>query len=215
MQHSSRQNPCPICYRDKDDKCRWSDETILCYLGDRFHPPLHLLIGDSIDVNGFAWKLSRMDAGFSANSYLFVKKDNFVELTPLQKQKQKDLAKKRNADWNKDFSKLRGLVYKSFSTPCFENLTYQEFMQYKKITHEAIAKCEEILSFISMNRSYVKLKKFTIAALTYWRKSLIYQLQDFVYFEYNRLGVFAEDSSTASRVQLRKPSDLPRLFDDD
>lgn len=31
---SSKRNPCPVCGRDSDDKCRRSDELLSCYWGE-------------------------------------------------------------------------------------------------------------------------------------------------------------------------------------
>jgi hypothetical protein len=52
MKSSGRRNPCPVCGRDKDDKCRWNDEIILCWQGDSFSPPQNLKKGQTLDVPG-------------------------------------------------------------------------------------------------------------------------------------------------------------------
>ena len=71
MQHSSRKNPCAVCGRTKDDKCRASSTRIYCYVGDSFSPPLNLRIGDKIKIAGEEWRLFSYSAGFAQNSYGF------------------------------------------------------------------------------------------------------------------------------------------------
>lgn len=77
MKHSSRRNPCPICGRDKDDKCRWNDEFILCYAGDSFSPPGYLKLGDKIKVGQERYALCSQVSGFAGNSYCFALIDDF------------------------------------------------------------------------------------------------------------------------------------------
>lgn len=188
MHHSSRGNPCPICFRDKDDKCRWNDHAILCFFGGSFHPPEHLHRGDTIIVGEEKWKLSRLDAGFAGNSYLFVRSNDLHLLSPLQRQRKIKETVRQQIDIRSEFSEIRNLVFISISTPCFESLTYSDFVKYKNITHKAIDKCEHMLSIISINRSRIVLKKFTVVALQYWRKRLVYHLKDFLLFEINSYG---------------------------
>lgn len=77
MKHSSRRNPCPVCGRDKDDKCRWNDDFILCYAGNSFSPPGFLKVGDRIKVGQLSYTLCSQSSGFAGNSYCFALVDDF------------------------------------------------------------------------------------------------------------------------------------------
>ena len=177
MNHSSRNSPCPICFRDIDDKCRFSDDIILCYDGDSFHPPADLIIGDHLKIAGYGWKLLRVDAGFAANSFLFVRSDDESTLTPLQRRRLR--REQKSIEWRREFKQIRDLVYCSFSTPQFDLIDNADFLEYKQATDLALEKTEKLLSLLSMNRRRVYLKKYTIVALGYWRKALAYQQRDF------------------------------------
>lgn len=177
MNHSSRQTPCPCCFRDVDDKCRFEDDLILCYNGDSFHPPANLVVGDCIKIGGHGWRLLRMNAGFAANSFLFVRSDDESILTPLQRKRLR--RERKSIEWRKEFKQIRDLVYCSLSTPRFDLIDNADFLEYKHATDLALAKTEKLLSLLSMNRRRVHLKKYTIVALGYWRKMLRYQQRDF------------------------------------
>ena len=71
LKQSSRRDPCPVCGRNADGDCRFSDELILCHSGTRFHPPQHLRPGDVIDINGSRWALIRSGAGFDGAAHEF------------------------------------------------------------------------------------------------------------------------------------------------
>ena len=177
MNHSSKSNPCPCCFRDIDDKCRWEDDVILCYSGDSFHPPANLVVGDCLKIAGHEWKLLRMDAGFAANSFLFAKLDNALALTPLRRRRLR--REQKPIEWRAEFKQIRDLTYCSFSTPRFDLIDNADFLEYKQATDLALDKTEKLLSFLSMNRRRAHIKKHTIAALRYWRKMLMYQQRDF------------------------------------
>lgn len=72
MNCSGRRNPCPVCGRDKDDKCRWNDEIILCWQGDSFSPPENLRPGQTLDVPGRGcMAVLAINAGTAGSSVLF------------------------------------------------------------------------------------------------------------------------------------------------
>jgi hypothetical protein len=77
MKHSSRREPCPVCSRNKDDKCRWNDEMIFCYDGTSFAPPQHLKIGDKVKVGSNVYALFSHQCGFANNSFGFALIDDF------------------------------------------------------------------------------------------------------------------------------------------
>ena len=69
---SSKRNPCPICTRDKDDKCAFiPNEVVHCFNGSSFYPPQHLKLGNTVLANGINWALVAIGGGFSGNHHIF------------------------------------------------------------------------------------------------------------------------------------------------
>ena len=68
---SGRNHPCPICGRQTDSKCSWRRGKVHCYPGDSYHPPSHLKIGDTIQVNGNTWALVANRGGWSGSHWVF------------------------------------------------------------------------------------------------------------------------------------------------
>lgn len=71
LKQSSRREPCPVCGRNQDGDCRFTEDLILCHQGTRFGPPQHLRPGDVVSVNGKPWALIRTDAGFDGAAHEF------------------------------------------------------------------------------------------------------------------------------------------------
>lgn len=71
LTRSSKRTPCPLCGRNTDGDCRYSDELILCHLGSRFSPPQHLRIGDVVNINGTDWALTRTGVGYDGAAHQF------------------------------------------------------------------------------------------------------------------------------------------------
>jgi hypothetical protein len=157
MKSSSKKSPCPICGRDSDDKCRWNDESILCYSGDRFGPGNSLKKGDKIQALGNSWLLIGYDAGFSGSSYLFVIDDGrYKRLSPIEKSQ---LNRKKVALARKAITAFREieseffffLAPKDFLSLPPEELDYIEFF-----TSRLIELCKNLDDFLSLNRITLK-----------------------------------------------------------
>jgi len=71
LKQSSRRSPCPVCGRNTDGDCRFSDELILCHCGTRFGPPQGLRVGDVLPVGGSSWALIRVQAGYDGAAFEF------------------------------------------------------------------------------------------------------------------------------------------------
>lgn len=187
MQHSSKQNPCPVCGRNSDDKCRWNDSSILCYCGDSFRPPKSLNLGETIKVLGVNWRLISFYSGFANASYLFAKTDNFYYLSPLEKHRRKteirDEAKEKIAEYRKKFILVRQLLHKSLNIKEIQFLTIREISDGQKLTELAIAECSKLISMLVEYKALITIKKNHIFALKYWEKTLRYQLTDIENFQ--------------------------------
>ena len=70
MNHSGKNDPCPICGRDTDDKCRWNDNFYFCYHGSIFGPP-DVPPGGTIEANGLSLACLTQQGGFAGASAVF------------------------------------------------------------------------------------------------------------------------------------------------
>ena len=71
MEASKRNNPCPVCGRNKDSDCRWDDDVILCHNGSNFAPPEYLKIGDKLTIDGIVWALVKTNSGHTGHCHVF------------------------------------------------------------------------------------------------------------------------------------------------
>ncbi|MEA5414839.1 hypothetical protein [Synechococcus sp. BA-132 BA5] len=65
---SSSRQPCPVCGRNTDDKCRRQPELLSCWHGSRFHPPAGLHLGGVLRVDGADWFVVALAGGYGNNS---------------------------------------------------------------------------------------------------------------------------------------------------
>lgn len=82
---SKRSAPCPICGRDIDNKCRWSEGIIACHQGDRFGPPSGLRLGDVLEIQGRRWAVCSLSGGFAKAAVIFRPHTDRREFTPRQR----------------------------------------------------------------------------------------------------------------------------------
>jgi hypothetical protein len=194
MQSSSRKNPCPICDRNKDDKCRWSDDIIFCYFGDDFAPSENYSIGDVVDTGIGRWALVRKTAGFSGGSYCFIP-HRPISLSTWVSRKERNQARDERVRLIKGlaiaFADLRAIYKFSLSAPLLECLTIQEFNSYKLSAQKSVARIAALIRFILKNRSSLGPCKREMTALRIWKKQAAYQLADFLRFEDDCLGLSA------------------------
>ena len=71
MEASKRNNPCPVCGRNKDSDCRWDSDVIFCHNGTNFFPPEHLKIGVTITIDGQVWALVKTNSGHTGLCHVF------------------------------------------------------------------------------------------------------------------------------------------------
>lgn len=192
MEHSSRNTPCPVCERFKDDKCRWGSDMIFCYCGDDFRPPSTLEQGGKILALGAYWRLVSLEAGFSDNSYLFIRcneSDLSESLSPLRARRKQRSGEDRLIPWQSEFNQTRRLLHRALAVQEFELLTTERLSYTKDVTEEALDTCESLLLKISAYKARMALRKNTIIALRIWRKTLQFRLRDIELFEKWALGV--------------------------
>ena len=68
---SSSRNPCWICGRSTDDKCRRCDDLISCWYGGTYSPPGGLRVGNVLRLaDGTEWAVVSLQGGFGKNSLM-------------------------------------------------------------------------------------------------------------------------------------------------
>jgi hypothetical protein len=157
MKASSKKSPCPICGRHIDSKCRWNEESILCYSGDSFGPSHSLKKGDSIQALGKTWILISYNAGFSATSYLFVIDDGrYKKLSPQEKSQlnRKKVALARKAILA--FRKIEDNFFLFLAPRDLLSLAPDEIDCVEAFGNKLIELCENLEDFLSLNRIHIK-----------------------------------------------------------
>ena len=146
MQHSSRAQPCPVCTRDRDDKCRWDEHRLLCFVGETFAPPANLEPGEVITgEDGIQWAFVRHGAGFANASALFV--PHVDRPLPSQDPAERLLQAQRNAAMRTglrmDLALLPGRVEAALGAPDYELLPLAEIRHWTELisrTHTWVGK---------------------------------------------------------------------------
>ena len=192
MKHSSRKDPCPICNRDKDDKCRWNDFNIFCYYGNSFHPPSSLRIGDRIDVFGKSWKLVKLNGGFSGGSYIFAvanENETFRRQTREEREqyrKQIDFVAHKS---KKLLSDLRAKVHQCLALKDFQTMNLDEIRKANLLLQLTVDDCDAALKFVLRNQRMIANSQKLRRAYLIWQKSMRYQKKSLDLFVAENLGI--------------------------
>lgn len=192
MKHSSRKDPCPVCGRDTDDKCRWNDFNIFCYCGDSFHPPTALRLGEFVQAFGQNWKLVKYDGGFSGGSYIFVIAAN--DQTPRRYTKEEREQYRKQIDFIAHKSKrllfhLRKLVQKSYGLQPFSTMDLEQLRSANDLLKQTLDDCDYAIKFVAQNRRSIPNAKKLSMAFFLWRNRVRYQKNDFDIFVSQCLGI--------------------------
>ena len=157
MKHSSRREPCPVCSRNKDDKCRWNDEMIFCYDGTSFAPPQHLKVGDKVKVGSNVYALFSHQCGFANNSFGFALIDDFdYRFLPYEDKRAyrrkcvsvtRTFIKKRDA--------LNAFLYLIKQEESFHDMTLELFRVNKGFTAKANSLLALLYQYITANKRYI------------------------------------------------------------
>jgi hypothetical protein len=157
MKHSSRREPCPICGRNTDDKCRWNDEMIFCYDGTSFAPPQHFKLGDKVKVGLDSYALFSQACVFAGNSYGFALVDDFDYR--FLRYEDKRAFRKKCVDITRTFIKKRdalNALLQALRDECvFHEMRVDEFYANKRCTKKAISLLASLSEFTTANKRYV------------------------------------------------------------
>lgn len=185
MKHSSRHQPCPVCGRNTDDKCRWNDAKIFCFYGDSFRPPNSLRVGDTAVAFGKPWRLVRVDGGFSGGSYMFApyeEQENFRRFTPQQAREERLRQQEISRKVKERFSLLRKSIYRCCSLGSYEEMNLQDLRDVRILIVDAYNECEDLIKTINSNRAAVQQSGKLVSVLNEWRKAIGYQKDDLFRF---------------------------------
>lgn len=192
MKHSSRKEPCPICSRDKDDKCRWNDFNIFCYYGNSFHPPSTLRLGDRIDAFGKSWKLVKLNGGFSGGSYIFAVANSDEPIRRQTKQEREQYRKQIDFVSHKSkklLSDLRKKVQQCYALKDFFTMTPDEIRKANAILQLTVDDCDAALKFILRNRRMISNSQKLRATYLIWQRTMRYQKKSLDLFIAENLGI--------------------------
>lgn len=157
MKHSSRRDSCPICSRNKDDKCRWNEEMIFCYDGTSFAPPQYLKLGDKVKVGLDSYALFSQACGFASNSYGFALIDDFDYR--FLRYEDKRAFRRKCVSITRTFIKKRdalNALLRALRDECvFHEMHIDEFYANKRCTKTAFSLLASLFEFSSANKRYV------------------------------------------------------------
>ena len=189
MKHSSRRTPCPVCDRDKDDKCRWNDDFILCYVGNSFSPPGHIKIGDRIKIEQRTYALCSQVSGFAGNSFCFALVDDFdYRFLPYEDKiaYRRQCVKVTRIFMAKHSSAIE-LINHIANDEIFYEMTANQFYANKNTVKAAISLLTELVEHATANKrhiiDYLQQIKTVIEATRDMRQKLnsIYEFERFLF----------------------------------
>jgi hypothetical protein len=191
MEHSGKGKACIICGRDKDDKCRWNSEIILCYSGDDFAPSSRFRLGDTVRTGGNEWALVNTSSGFAGASYLFIRhrpNTPFTSLTIKEREKRIHRAARIDTRFLIAFAEIRKLYHFCLSAHAIEYMKAEEIRKVKLASQKLAVRIKGLKRFLFNNRREVANHKKYGVALKIWEKQVRYELEAIQRFERLYLG---------------------------
>ena len=190
MNYSRRGDPCPVCDRQKDNDCRWTNESIFCHLGSSHRPPTHLKLGDTLEIKGGKWALVSLSAGYDKSAFLF---KPHREIIPASKNRE-DLERQEF-----DLSVRIGccefyagefieLAQKALDVLEFETAGPDELKNSFKFIYSAESKGLELIKELQESAPREERLKKYLPIVKDLNKQLLYQRKDADQFRKNYLG---------------------------
>ena len=190
MNYSRRGSPCPVCSRERDADCRWTNDSIFCHLGSTHRPPTHLKLGETLQIKGSKWALVSLSAGYDKSAYLF---KPHKEIKPIpcssKERKQQDFDYQVRVDccdyYSKEFVEL---AKKALDVLEFETALPDELKESFHLIYTAERKGKELIKQLQeLAPREERLKKY-LPLVTDLNKQLKYQRKDADSFRQNYLG---------------------------
>ena len=183
LRPSGPRNLCPVCGRNADGDCRFSENLILCHQGTRFGPPQHLRPGDVIDINGVRWALIRSDSGFDGAAHEFRPDRGDLRWKVPRRQRRKQ---KRQA--NRLLHEVIRDIDAALEVPEFMQSPPDELRASFDLIDTASSKAEALLSAM---HGHTHREQFLL--LKEAMRQLSYQKQDADHFRDHYLGEVRDD----------------------
>jgi hypothetical protein len=190
VNYSRRGSPCPVCARQRDGDCRWTNDSIFCHLGSSHRPPTHLKLGETLQIKGSKWDLVSLSAGFDKSAYLF-KPHKEIKPIPssLKERKQQDFDYQVRVDccdyYSKEFVEL---AKKALDVLEFETALPDELKESFHLIYTAERKGKELIKQLQeLAPREERLKKY-LPIVKDLNKQLYYQRKDADQFRKNFLG---------------------------
>lgn len=187
-QSSSRRQPCPICSRNTDDKCRWQQDLIACHQGDRFSPPAGLRVGDVVTVQGSPWAVVKVDAGFSGQAVLFRPHVDRNWFTPAEQRRERKVQAALLPTLQELFSRCRACVQLCLAMPELERCTVPQLQAELAHAKATVANLTALHGpLVKARREAPEMGRF-VKAIDHWLELVSHQLEDVERFLRVQLG---------------------------
>ena len=196
---SSKRNPCPVCGRDSDDKCRRSDELLSCYWGERFAPPAGLKLGQVLDIEGRRWAVVNLAGGFGGNSLILRPHVNRHDFKPAQRQQRQREAAVLAPALRKVFGKVRAYVHTSLAVLELEQATADELCRDQKLLAATRRHLQELRAHLVLARREDPSLARMVSAVDHWLRLVSFQAADLEAFNRLMLGTPSPDAIAALR----------------
>ena len=179
-----------MCSRDKDNDCRWTNDSIFCHLGSSHRPPTHLKLGDTLVLKGNKWALVSLSAGYDKNAFLFKPHREIVPLTQNKEERaQQDFDDSVRISCCEYYAKeFIELAQKALDVLEFKSAPPDELKNSFKFIYSAESKGLELIKELQqLTPREERLKKY-LPIVKDLNKQLLYQRKDADQFRKNYLG---------------------------
>tara|TARA_Y100001968_G_scaffold317710_1_gene347057 strand:- start:958 stop:1548 length:591 start_codon:yes stop_codon:yes gene_type:complete len=190
VNYSRRGSPCPVCDREKDNDCRWTNETIFCHQGSSHSAPDHLKLGDTIEIRGDKWALVSLSSGYDNSAYLFKPhKDNiFIPKTKEERDQSNFDISVRVGSCEYYAKEFIDLAQKALDVLDFETALPDELKKSFNFIYSADSKGQELIRELQqLAPKEARLKPY-LPIVKDLIKQLHYQRKDADQFRKNYLG---------------------------
>ena len=198
MEASKRNNPCPVCGRNKDSDCRWDDDVILCHNGSNFAPPEHLKVGDTLTIDGLVWALVKTNSGHTGHCHVFKLHrplDNKLfskAFSPEEKRKEKERQQYLFRVGVNAIEAYIALANKALDVISYEYCNLEQIKESKALINKAFEEGKELRQLlVGIRKSNKKIDDF-IDLLDEKYRRIKYQKKASDYFCWNHLGEIKE-----------------------
>ncbi|MCT0198405.1 hypothetical protein KQ313_01715 [Synechococcus sp. CS-1325] len=180
---SSKRNPCPLCGRDSDDKCRRSADLISCYWGERFSPPAGLKLGQVLTVEGGPWAVVNLSGGFAGNSLILRPDSERKAFRPAEIQQQKRAAVVLAPVLRSLFIRLRSHVHACLAIAEFQHATAEQLCADRELLAATVHQLQQLRGPLVLARREDPAMGRLVQAVDHWLKLISYQARDLAAFD--------------------------------